>query len=358
MNARRKLFALGWCGLVAITVLGGPWAEAEELVETAKVDALAKPLVDRGWVYGLAIGLINEDGTQTFGYGHVSEKNQAPPKSDTLFEIGSITKVFTGTILAKMVEDGQVTLDTPVQEILGMTILVPQGKRPITLVDLATHSSGLPRMPTNFAPADPMNPYADYTITDMGAFLAKHKLRREPGEKSEYSNLGMGLLGQALALKAGYDYESLVEKTIWQPLGMTDTRITFDDHDLARVAQGHDFDGNPTANWDIPALAGAGAIRSTTGDMLKFLAANLGLRKPSSTAGSPLRRRCTTKTPTMPTTTSDWPGSSSAKATSFGTTAAPAATTPIWRCNPRKRSAWWCWGAARRGRSTNWAGGC
>jgi CubicO group peptidase (beta-lactamase class C family) len=258
---------------------------AAEVVAKPKLDALAQPLVDNGWVYGLALGLINDQGTQTAGYGRLSESNDKVPDDDTLFEIGSITKVFTGTILGKLAAEGRVKLDDPVQAIFGTAMMMPKAKRPITLVDLATHSSGLPRMPSNFKPKDPGNPYADYTTLQMGMFLAGHKLRRQPGEKSEYSNLGMGVLGQALAVKCGYDYESLVEAEVWEPLGMSRTRITFDDDDLKRLAVGHDFDGNPVANWDLPALAGAGAIRSTTGDMLKFLAANLGLAKSELDAG-------------------------------------------------------------------------
>jgi D-alanyl-D-alanine-carboxypeptidase/D-alanyl-D-alanine-endopeptidase len=111
--------------------------------------------------------------------------------------------------------------------------------------------------------------------------LMKHKLQRQPGEKSAYSNLGVGLLGHALALKSGFDYEGLLEAKITGPLGMSNTRITLDDTDRERLAIGHDSDGNPVANWDLPTLAGAGAIRSTTGDMLKFLAAQLGLQKSS-----------------------------------------------------------------------------
>jgi CubicO group peptidase (beta-lactamase class C family) len=111
----------------------------------------------------------------------------------------------------------------------------------------------------------------------MGQFLMRHKLQRKPGEKSDYSNLGMGLLGHILQLKSGYDYESLMEKVITGPLNMTHTRITLDEDDLARLAQGHTSDGEPAKNWDIPTLAGAGAIRATSGDMLKYVAANAGL---------------------------------------------------------------------------------
>ena len=268
------------CGLLMLAAVGPAKVPAADIVDPAKVDNLAAPLTEGGWAYGLAIGLIDEQGTQTLGYGRISESNAATPTPETLFEIGSITKVFTSTILAKLAEEGRISLDDPVQKLLAHTILVPKGKeRQITLKDLATHSSGLPRMPSNFSPKDPGNPYADYTVLQMGQFLMKHKLQRQPGEKSEYSNLGMGLLGHALALKSGFDYESLVESKICGPLGMSNTRITLDDSDLERLAIGHDYDGTPVSNWDLPALAGAGAIRSTTGDMLKFLAAQLGLQK-------------------------------------------------------------------------------
>lgn len=268
------------CGLLMLAAIGSANVRAADVVDPAKVEKLAAPLTEGGLIYGLAIGLIDEQGTQMLGYGHISESNAAAPTPETLFEIGSITKVFTCTILAKLAEEGRISLDDPVQKLLAHTILVPKGKeRQITLKDLATHSSGLPRMPSNFSPKDPGNPYADYTVLQMGQFLMKHKLQRQPGEKSEYSNLGMGLLGHALALKSGFDYESLVESKICGPLGMSNTRITFDDASLKRLAIGHDFDGTPVSNWDLPALAGAGAIRSTSGDMLKFLAAQLGLQK-------------------------------------------------------------------------------
>ncbi len=261
-------------------VYGTIWQRgfAADLVEPAKLESIARPLVDDGWVAALSIGLVNERGTQFAGFGQVSPSNTAAPAPDTVFEIGSISKVFTGLLLAQMVEDKTVSLNEPVQELLGDSIAVPKlDKTEITLVDLATHTSGLPRMPTNFAPKDPENPYADYTVEQMAKFLSGYKLRRDPGERSEYSNLGMGLLGHALALKSGTSYEALMRKRIAEPLGMRDTVITLGEPQKARLAAGHDFDGNPSANWDLPTLAGAGAIRSTAADMLKFLSVNIGL---------------------------------------------------------------------------------
>jgi CubicO group peptidase (beta-lactamase class C family) len=130
-------------------------------------------------------------------------------------------------------------------------------------------------MPSNFAPKDPNNPYADYTVKQMYDFLSSYTLPRDPGKQYEYSNLGMGLLGHALALRAGLSYEALVTKRILEPLGMRDTRIALTPSMTARLAQGHNEGGQPVANWDLPTFAGAGAIRSTADDMLRFLAAAL-----------------------------------------------------------------------------------
>ena len=130
-------------------------------------------------------------------------------------------------------------------------------------------------MPTNFAPADNNNPYADYTVAQMYAFLSGYELTRDIGMQYEYSNLGVGLLGHALALRAGKSYENLVTERILRPLGMSDTRIVLSPGMKARLAPGHSAAGGVAANWDLPTLAGAGALRSTANDMLKFLAANL-----------------------------------------------------------------------------------
>src|SRR5690606_39223249 len=134
-------------------------------------------------------------------------------------------------------------------------------------------SSGLPRLPGNFAPKDITNPYADYTPERLYEFLSGYSLPRDPGASYEYSNLGMGLLGHALALKAGRSYEALVTERILEPLGMRETVIVLTTPLRQRLAAGHSANLAPAANWDLDALAGAGAWRSTTADMAKFAAA-------------------------------------------------------------------------------------
>jgi D-alanyl-D-alanine-carboxypeptidase/D-alanyl-D-alanine-endopeptidase len=241
---------------------------AEPLAE--RVDAIAAPFVDGGKVRGMVVGVYDGKEELFRGYG------AGEPGADTVYEIGSVSKVFTGVLLAALVRDGVVKLDEPVEELLPEGAHVPSvGDRKITLVDLSTHTSGLPRMPDNFEPADPHNPYADYTPERMLAFLAHVKLARAPGAAYEYSNVGVGLLGWALARKAGKSYEDLLFDRITGPLGMKSTVVALTPELKARLAPGHDAALRPESNWDLPAFAGAGGIRSTAADMMRFLRANL-----------------------------------------------------------------------------------
>ena len=149
------------------------------------------------------------------------------------------------------------------------------GSKQITLEEIGTQHSGLPRLPTNFAPADEANPYADYDVAKLKAFLAEYSLTRDPGAAYEYSNLAFGLLGVALAQQAHISYEKLVADRILRPLQMTMSGIEFSDAMRAHLATAHGEDGKPTKNWDITALASASAIRSSTNDMLRYLKANM-----------------------------------------------------------------------------------
>jgi CubicO group peptidase (beta-lactamase class C family) len=204
--------------------------------------------------------------------------------------------VFTALLLADMARDGLVKMDDPVAKFLPESAHVPTyQEKEITLVDLATHTSGLPRMPDNFVTVKGIlsgnldsNPYVDYTPKRLYSFLSSHKLAYKPGTRTLYSNLGMGLLGHALSLAANTEYEQLVCSRICRPLGMDSTAITVTADLRSRLAQGHISQKlpllgvrirQPAHNWDIPTLAGAGALRSTGNDLLKFLAANLGTTK-------------------------------------------------------------------------------
>jgi CubicO group peptidase (beta-lactamase class C family) len=197
----------------------------------------------------------------------------------TLFEIGSITKTFTATALASLVRRGVVHLNDPVSRYLPADVHVPsRDGKAITLLNLATQHSGLPRLATNMTAVDMTNPYYPYTVADLYAFLDTYRLPRDPGASYEYSNLGFGLLGLAVehASRAS-SYGSLVEQTIFTPLGMTDSEVADSLISEPRLAVGHDADGNAVHSWEFTdASAGAGAIRSSLTDMVKYLQCNLG----------------------------------------------------------------------------------
>jgi CubicO group peptidase (beta-lactamase class C family) len=236
----------------------------------ARIDALVGPLLEGEWVAGLAVGLVTPAGDHFLGYGRVADDDRTPD-AHTVFEMGSVTKVFTTLLLARDVVDGRRSLDQPLAELLPGVLLREGEGRPITLLHLATHTSGLPRMPDDFDPAEPLDPYADLTWDGLVAFLERFEPTREPGAAYEYSNLAAGLLGDVLARAAGTSYEALVTERLLAPLGLHDTGITLDDDRRARLARGHDVDGNPVPGWTFGALAGAGALHTTAADLVRFL---------------------------------------------------------------------------------------
>ena len=268
-RAAFALLALGWLVIPAI-------AEPPVLPDDVRENVVQR--VDDKFSASVVIGMVNADGVVYFAHGTTALSGGVTPDENTVYEIGSISKVFTGTLLADMVEKGTVALEDPVARHLPDEVSVPaRGETPIRLVDLATHRSGLPRMPDNVDPADPLNPYADYTVEDLYEFLGSHELARDVGEGHEYSNLGMGLLGHVLERISGKTYEQLVGERIAGPLGMASTGITLTPELKERMVRPHamTIEVEP---WDIPTLAGAGALRSTAKDMVAFLAANMGLR--------------------------------------------------------------------------------
>jgi CubicO group peptidase (beta-lactamase class C family) len=234
----------------------------EDLIPVLKDGALAPDTHG-----GVTIGVLQHGKRQIFSYGTA--------KPDSVFEIGSISKTFTGLILAQMVQQGKVRFDEPVRELLPPdTVAKPTGAE-ITLLDLSDQHSGLPRMPDNFHPADPENPYADYDAKLLYAFLAKQGVALPTNAPFGYSNLGVGLLGQALANRAKIPYATLLQDQVTGPLKMHETAITLTPEMKVRFIQGHDAEHKPAHAWDLDALAGAGGIRSTASDMLTYLEAQL-----------------------------------------------------------------------------------
>ncbi len=235
--------------------------------------------VDSGYNVGIIVGMVDSNGTVYYSYGKTKLSGNQKLDKDTVFEIGSFTKVFTSLLLADMVRQGQIALEDPIDKFLPAGVKAPKRNgKSITLVHLATHTSSLPRLPDNFVPADNNNPYADYSVEQMYEFLSGYELQRDIGSKYEYSNFGVGLMGHLLALQSGASYEELFVQRIADKLGLASTRITLTPAMKKALAKG--YTGNiEVSNWDIPTLAGAGAMRSTARDMCVFLAANMGLKK-------------------------------------------------------------------------------
>ena len=278
----------GWTVLAAAVLVATAACRGESQAPRAHGvtrDSLQR-IVERrveGGMPGLIVGVIEPGGSRVVAAAGIARPG-VPVTTETLFEIGSITKAFTGLLLAEMVGRGEARLDQPVSELLPAGTVIPtRSGIAITLGHLSSQVSGLPRMPDNIDPADPSDPYADYAVAQMYAFLAGHTLRRDPGAQYEYSNLGVGLLGHALALRAGTSYEALVRERVLAPLGMTSTVITLSPGLQQRMSGGHSADGDPVSLWHIPTFAGAGALRSSMTDMLAFLAANL--QPPASALG-------------------------------------------------------------------------
>ena len=250
-------------------------------------EILVKRIDQQKQAVGIVVGVIEPDGRRVVAYGNLANGQLPNADSgtldgDTIFEIGSITKVFTSLLLADMVNRQEVALDDPAAKYLPETVRMPERSgKAITLLDLSTHSSGLPSLPGNFQLRDPTNPYGHYSVDDLYEFLSSYELSRDPGSEFEYSNLGAGLLGHLLAYRAGTDYESLIKTRITQPLNMQDTGLTLSSLQKQRMATGHTGMLAPILKHGIPlpTLAGAGALRSSVNDMLTLLEAFLGYKK-------------------------------------------------------------------------------
>jgi CubicO group peptidase (beta-lactamase class C family) len=262
--------------VVLLALFAAPVA-AQDFPSDSSVLAMLQARVDAGGAVGIAVGILESDGSvRTLNAGSAG-MGKGAVDAGTVFEIGSISKVFTGILLADMARRGEVSLDDPVEMYLpeGVTVPTRNGAQ-ITLLHLATHRSGLPRMPSNFAPVDPANPYADYTPGQLYEFLSSYELPRDIGAESEYSNLAVGLLGHALSRRLGMSYEEAIRERILSPLGMETTGIGLTPAMQEAMADGHDPGGDAVALWDIQTLEGAGGIRSNVDDMVRFVAANVG----------------------------------------------------------------------------------
>jgi CubicO group peptidase (beta-lactamase class C family) len=246
-------------------------------------DALKSARLSPSHGGGASIAVYAHGASRVFSYGIA--------RPDSIYEIGSITKTLTGLLLAQMAAQGKVRLDEPVRELLPAGAIAKPTGSEITLLDLATQRSGLPLMPDNIGTTNMDNPYADYHAADLTAYLARRGLANPNHASSEFGSLGFGLLGMALANRARLSYADLVREEIAEPLGLKDTVLVLSGEQQSRLIPGRDEFHSPAKAWDSDALAGAIAIRSTAGDMLACLVANLhpeSIKAPATPAAATL----------------------------------------------------------------------
>jgi CubicO group peptidase (beta-lactamase class C family) len=271
--------------LAHVAMASGANAVAAEPAASSqqRVDAVVAPYVQKKKMVGAMVGLLKADGTREFFSYGITKADGPPPTADTIFEIGSISKTFTTLLLAQLVEQKQVQLDDPARTLLPDDWqLLKRGEREITLVELATHTSGLPENPPNLMRALALNPklqldpFARFDEKQLRQALTEAKPKDTATPPVAYSNLGMGLLGEALAHKTGKSYDELVRAWIAEPLQMQSTIVVPPPAQLERSATGHEKSGAAVPCWSFATLAGAGAVRSTASDMLNYLAAQCG----------------------------------------------------------------------------------
>lgn len=251
-----------------------PGVERAPTIDDREIEKLVQFRIDKQHRATSAVfAVLRPSGRSTIAYRLKREPHTAEPDGDTIFEIASLTKVFTALLLADAVTRGDVRLDDPLSAFVPAGVTVPDySGRPITLADLATHTSGLPLRPNNLdAAADTPNKYAGYTLDQLYAGLPYYHLASPPGSKFEYSNLAFALLGHGLAQQANEPFADLLRRRITVPLGLSDTRFDDDPADAARRAQGHDLDLKPIGPSGDGALNPAGGLRSTANDLLRLL---------------------------------------------------------------------------------------
>ncbi len=245
----------------------------------AQMDELIKPYIDGGWCPGFAVGVLYKGETWVGGYGTTSLTGGKTPDGDTEYEIGSITKLFTKLLFSDMVHQGLMGLDDKAQSYLpkGVTMPSKDGKD-ITLLMLSNHTSQLPHDPDDVHWDNTKgNPYENYGLDKLYAFLNRYKLTADPGGNFQYSNAGLALLGNFVAQRKGISWTDYVQKKVLDPVGMKDTGVSWTAEELPRAAQGYDgaMDPIPFLKWDNSVAVPAGALHSTVNDMLKLAHAAL-----------------------------------------------------------------------------------
>jgi serine-type D-Ala-D-Ala carboxypeptidase/endopeptidase len=271
MKQLRHYFGL----MLGLFLNTGIVAQSQTLSDSVKqvIKEQIKARIDARKMVGTAVAFIENGKVEYFFYGHADTTRSRPIGAKSVFEIGSISKTFTSLLLADMAQQNRLSLQDPAARHLPDSVAIPSFQdQLITLEHLATHTSGLPRMPANFNPKKPTNPYIDYSPTQLFAFLKQYKLSRAPG-KYDYSNLAVGLLGYTLCRLNGLSYEEMISQKIAKPLRLKSTTTL---NTSPHLTTGHSGT-KPVAHWDFDVLAGAGALRSDIRDMVRYAKAQMGL---------------------------------------------------------------------------------
>ncbi|QJD97514.1 beta-lactamase family protein [Mucilaginibacter robiniae] len=245
-----------------------------------QLDTLARRYIQKGNTVGLSIGVLQRGETHVYHYGETAKGNGQLPDANTLYEIGSITKTFTATLLAWYVNAGKVKLTDSITHYLPDSVSSNSALRGITLLNLANHTSGLPRLPDNLltSQTDKLDPYENYTVPLLFSYLKNCKLETSPGQVYDYSNLGAGLLGTILERVSGKPYERMVIDCITHPLHMQNTVLNLRPEQNGHLATVYNQEGGVTPTWHMNALAAAGNLKSSLSDMLLYAKANLDLQ--------------------------------------------------------------------------------
>lgn len=254
------------CALLAIFL-----SSACQAADSGDIRERIDNAVSRGTVGAAVFGVYDEGEVTIYGFGRIRPDQPREPDGDTLFEIGSITKVFTALLVQRLVEQNRLDWDQPISRYLGEIPFKNESTGAITLRSLATHSSGLPRLPDNLAPEDGLDPYADYAQSHLNSFLGSFD-PDHPSTEYAYSNLGFGLLGSIAAQAAELGYPAAIARYVFEPLGMDRSFASYPEKPDANMASGY-RSGAVVPAWNFDALAGAGAIVSSANDLMKFIRA-------------------------------------------------------------------------------------
>lgn len=248
----------------------------------ASIDRQANRFIDQGHAYGLVIGVFKQGKTYIKGYGTIENGQHIEPDSTTVFELASVSKLFTTSTLQLLTDNGQLALDDKIQNLLAGKVSLPASAKHTTLRHLATHVSGFPGLPEAFIAkmTDEANPYKDLMTADIYDYLKTCEGKKADGT-FEYSNFGMGLLGHLMELKTSEKYEQLVKNRLLDPLHMTNTFVTIDSINRQKIIQGYDDEGKKAPVWTDTVLTGAGSFLSNASDMIKFIKANLDIDETS-----------------------------------------------------------------------------